>query len=232
MDLWDSDKLWLFVLFVVPGFISLKFHELVSPGARRPAADQLIDAVAYSCLNYGLLLWPIWSIESAGWRTTYPQAYLAFYAFVLLLAPSCWTALLIWLRRTQFVQRSLPHPTLKPWDYVFSQRRRQWVIVTLKDGSKIAGRYADRSFASSLPAREQLYLEETWVLDEKDSFKHARAQTAGILILAEDMVTVELFDAHPAPTPGVRHDQFPGQSREGGKGLPAGTPAVAPRTHP
>ena len=39
--------------------------------------------------------------------------------------------------------------------------------VILKDGTLIAGKYAGNSFASSAPADEQLYLEETWILNDK-----------------------------------------------------------------
>jgi hypothetical protein len=68
------------------------------------------------------------------------------------------------------------------------------MIVTLKDGSKIAGRYDTESFTSSAPAREQLYLEETWVLNDDGGFERPRAGTAGIMILSDEMVTIEFFN--------------------------------------
>jgi Family of unknown function (DUF6338) len=87
----------------------------------------------------------------------------------------------------------MPHPTEKPWDFVFIQRKPYWAIVTLKDGMKIAGRYDSASFASSAPAPEQLYLEETWVLNADGGFERPRKETAGILILSSEIVTVEFF---------------------------------------
>jgi hypothetical protein len=195
MDIGDGQKLWLVVLFVVPGFIGLKFHDLLSPqGVRRPA-DQVIDAIAYSCINYALMMVPIFAIEQAQIRQAHPMWYAAFYAFVLLFAPLGWTSVFVWLRKTQFFQGSMPHPTLKPWDFVFSQRRSFWVIVTLKDGTRIGGLYGDQSFASSLPAREQLYLEQTWVINDDGGFERARHESAGILILADEITTVELFNS-------------------------------------
>ena len=64
MDIWDANKLLLFIAFVIPGFVSLKTYELLFPGAPKESDKLLIDAVAYSSINYALLLWPIYSIET------------------------------------------------------------------------------------------------------------------------------------------------------------------------
>lgn len=141
MDIWDINKLLLFIGFVIPGFISLKVYELLFPSATKESAKQLIDAVAYSSINYALLLWPIYEIETSHIRSSHPTAYIFFYFFVLFIAPVVWACLLKRLRTTQYFQRILPHPTAKPWDYVFGQRRPYWIIVTLKDGKQIAGKY-------------------------------------------------------------------------------------------
>jgi hypothetical protein len=45
MDIWQTDKLVLFIAFVVPGFVALKTYELLIPRAPRESAQQLIDAV-------------------------------------------------------------------------------------------------------------------------------------------------------------------------------------------
>jgi len=194
MDIWDADKLLLFVGFVIPGFVSLKTYELLFPSTPKDSSKQLVDAVAYSCVNYALLFWPIYEVEAHNIRTNWPRFYLAFYAFVLFIAPISWVYLLKRLRSSRFFQQALPHPTSKPWDYVFGQRREYWIVVTLKDGTRIAGKYGSSSFASSAPSTEQLYLEETWVLNDDDGFERPRTDTAGIIILASDVNTVELFN--------------------------------------
>ncbi len=65
-------------------------------------------------------------------------------------------------------------------------------VITLKDGSIIAGRYAEKSFASSAPASEQIYLEETWVLNDNGGFERAKNNTAGVIILSDEISHVEL----------------------------------------
>lgn len=56
MDIWELNKLILFIAFVVPGFVSLKVYELLLPRAPRDAPQQVVDAVAYSSINYAPLL--------------------------------------------------------------------------------------------------------------------------------------------------------------------------------
>lgn len=193
MDIWDNNKLLLFIAFVIPGFISIKTYELLSPSASKDSDKLLIDAITYSSINYAILLLPIYSIEIHQVRNLYPTAYILFYIFVLLIAPITWACVFKKLRATEFFQKSIPHPSTKPWDFVFSQRKPYWVIVTLKDGKKIAGRYDSTSFASSAPAPEQIYLEENWILNSDGGFERPRTETAGILILSSEILTVELF---------------------------------------
>jgi hypothetical protein len=194
MDIWESSKLVLFIAFVVPGFISLKAYELLVPRGSKDSAQQIIDAVAYSSINYAILLWPIYEIERGSLRMSWPRIYVLFYVLVLFVAPVIWACLLKWVRTTRFVQETLPHPTGKSWDYVFSQRKRYWMIVTLKDGKKIGGLYGTESFASSTPEPAQLYLQEHWVVNDDGGFERQRVDTAGIIILSADILTVELFN--------------------------------------
>lgn len=194
MDIWAANKLLLFIAFVIPGFVSLKTYELLFPAATKESDKLLIDAVAYSSINYALLLWPIYEIETHSVREVYPTAYVLFYVFVLFIAPIFWAYVTKRLRSTEFFQQSIPHPTAKPWDYVFAQRKPYWVIVTLKDGKQFAGKYDAASFASSAPAPEQLYLEEAWVLNTDGGFERQRNETAGIIILSSEIITVEFFN--------------------------------------
>lgn len=194
MDIWDTNKSILFIAFVIPGFVSLKTYELLVPANMKDSDKRLIDAVAYSSVNYALLLLPIYAIETSDVRECYPKLYILFYMCVLLFAPIGWAFVLKGLRSTKFFQRSMPHPTAKPWDYVFAQRKPYWIIVTLKDGKQFAGRFDSKSFASSAPAVEQLYLEETWNLNIDGGFERPRNETAGILILSAEILTVEFFN--------------------------------------
>ena len=193
MDLWNIDKLFLFIAFVIPGFLLLKTNAVLGLDAVSDSSKQIVDAVAYSCLNYGLLLWPILMVESSSLHDSNKGMYFAFYAFVVLVAPVLLAVLWRGLRTTQLLQSIMPHPVAKPWDYVFRQRRPYWVIVTFKDGKQIAGRYDDHSFSSASPLPEQLYLQEAWLQNLDGGFERPRTNTAGILVLGSEIRTVELF---------------------------------------
>ncbi len=193
MDIWGTDKMFLFIAFVIPGFVSLKTYELLLASTPKESTKQLIDAIAYSCVNYALLFWPISVVEIHQVKTKFPNFYILFYVIVFLIAPVAWVLVFKKLRTTQCFQSIMPHPTGKPWDYVFSQRKPYWVIVTLKDGKQIAGLYDSSSFASSAPAPEQLYLEEAWVVNNDGGFERKRNDTAGIIILTPEIISIELF---------------------------------------
>ncbi len=193
MDIWDQNKLVVFIAFVVPGFISLKIYQLLCPGPVKDSSQQIVDAVSYSCINYALLLWPIIQIESyPEFKRSYPAWYAAFYVLVVLVAPFCWALVFRKLRETKFVQKSLPHPTARPWDFVFHQKLPYWIVVTLKDKTKIGGLYSWKSFTSNAPEPESIYLEQCWHLDDAGDFIAAKVDTAGILVLASEIATVEL----------------------------------------
>lgn len=193
MDIWDVDKLILFIAFVVPGFISLKTYALLQPADFKDTSQQLVDAVAYSSINYALLIAPIYAVEYLNLKQSHPFWYVIFYVIVLLIAPIVWAKAFLWLRKTEFLQKTMAHPTGKPWDFVFSQKRPYWVIATLIDGRQVAGLFHAKSFASSSPSSEQIYLQEAWVLNDDGGFERAREKSAGIIILAKEIATIELF---------------------------------------
>jgi hypothetical protein len=190
----EVDKLVLFIAFVIPGFIALKTYELKIPSENNDSSKQLFDAITYSCINYALLIYPIILVESSTLRTSSPNLYAGFYAFTLLVFPVIVSLSWIGLRASKFFQGNAPHPTARPWDYVFSQGEWYWVIATLKDDKKVAGKYASKSFTSSNPSPEQIYLEESWLLTKDGDFDRRVDSTAGIIIVSKEISTIELFN--------------------------------------
>ena len=192
MDIWNADRLFLFILFVIPGFISIKTFDLLFPGIQKESSKQIIDAVTYSSLNYALLSWPIMVIEGSDFRTHHPNFYALFYMVVLFITPIALGLLSYLVRTASYVQRFVAHPTQKPWDYVFSQRKPYWVKVVFKDRSVVGGKYAQNSFTSSAPATEQIYLEESWIINHRGGLERPKNKTAGILIVSSEIAYIEL----------------------------------------
>ena len=196
MNIWDGDRLLVFIAFVIPGFIGLKVYELQNPRVHKDSSKQVIDAITYSCINYAIWFVPILVVERSGLRNTLPYLYGAFYFCVLVVAPVIWAFLWLWIRKWERMQNIFPHPTQKPWDYIFSKRASYWVKVTLQDGTQIAGKFAENSFVSSSPAKEQIYLEETWIINDKGYLERKEEQSAGVIIVSE-IAYVELMTYYP-----------------------------------
>jgi hypothetical protein len=91
----------------------------------------------------------------------------------------------------------LPHPTGRAWDYYFGLKKECWAIVTLNNGKKLGGKYSSKSFSSSSPEPDQIYLEEHWVVNEYGGLERARVDTLGILIISKDIENIEFFVYKP-----------------------------------
>jgi len=194
MNIWEGDKLIIFIGFVIPGFIAIKTYELLNPSIVRDTSKQIIDAIAYSSIIYALLFLPIIYVEKNNVLNNYPFTYGLFYLFALFISPILIAVLWSKIRKSNYIQANAPHPTLKPWDYIFSKRKCYWIKVTLKDGTKIAGAFAENLFASSSPAEEQLYLEETWEINKDGGLESLKEQSEGVIVMASEIAYVELME--------------------------------------
>ena len=193
MDVLEKGKLFLFVLFIMPGFISMKTYRLFHPIADRDTSKILIDVISYSCINYAFLLVPIYWIEKQKYFQSDIFLYYIFYLFALVIIPTLLPIIWLYLRRRNFIRQHLPHPTDRPWDFFFSQHKRCWVLVTLKNGKKIGGYYGSDSFVSSRPEPEQIYLEKHWALDKDNDLDHELKDTLGIIILTNEIESIEFI---------------------------------------
>ncbi|HHK9582760.1 TPA: DUF6338 family protein [Citrobacter braakii] len=193
MDILEKGKLFLFVLFIMPGFISMRVYRLFHPSADSDTSKVLIDVVSYSCINFSILLIPIYLIEINNFFISHPVLYYLFYIFVLIIAPVLLPIILLKIRSCEKVKRVLPHPIGRSWDYFFSTRQCCWVLVTLKNGKKYGGYYGSQSFASNSPEPEQIYLEKHWALDDDGDFDHELTDTLGIIILTNEIESVEFI---------------------------------------
>lgn len=194
MDIWQADKMVLFLVLFIPGFISIKVYDLLIPSARRDFSKSLIEVIGYSSLNFAALSWLIILIHSGDFYAHHKACYFTLLFFVMFIAPALWPVLFLKLSSWRPIAKHVIHPIDKPWDYVFAKKEVFWVIVHLKDGRRIGGRFDTDSFASSYPAEEQIYLEEVWKLDEGGRFVEPIERSRGILILGKEILSVEFFE--------------------------------------
>lgn len=82
--------------------------------------------------------------------------------------------------------------TPKAWDYLFSDGCCYWIKITLNNGLIISGKYSTKSFASSYPHDEDIYLEDIWIHNEGENY--SEHQQRGALIERKNIVLMEI---HP-----------------------------------
>jgi hypothetical protein len=193
MDIWNVDKLTLFLIFFLPGFVSLRIYDLLIPSPRRDFSKSVFEVVGYSVLNFAALSWLIYLIHQNNFSAAHGFWYLFFLFLILVGVPVLWPFLILKAFSLPFLAKYVLHPVSKPWDYVFGRKESYWVIVHLKDGKRIGGRFDTNSFASSDPAKEQIYLEELWKLDDDGAFVEPVDRSGGIILLEDSMLAVEFF---------------------------------------
>jgi hypothetical protein len=193
MDIWNVDKLALFLLFFLPGFISMKVYDLIVSGESRDFSRSMLDAVCYSTLNFAALSGLITIILTGDFYHKHFFLYWLSVFVIMVVVPAFWPAAFLKLTTWHPVGKYFVHPIRKPWDYVFRKRTRFWIIVHLKNGQKIGGFFGPESFASSNPADEQIYLEEVWALDEEGRFEHQIERSRGIIVMKDEIRAVEFF---------------------------------------
>lgn len=193
MDIWQIDRLALFLVFSIPGFVSMKVYDLLIPGERRDFSKSLLEVIGYSALNLALLSWLIILIHSKGFYDRHQPLYFGSLFLILFVFPVLWPFAYRKVSSWNAFAKRFIHPIPKPWDYVFGKRQSFWVIVHLKDKRRIGGKFDTDSFASSYPADEQIYLEEVWELGEKGNFIKPIPRSRGIIILGDEIVGIEFF---------------------------------------
>lgn len=192
-----SDQLALFLVFVVPGFVAMKTHDLLIPAERRDWGSSLVEVISYSMLNLALLFWAVYLLHREGFQAEHPAAYFLGMFGVLFVAPAVWAILARGLRSLRIVQRFVVDPRPTAWDFFFDQRRRGWVLFHLKTGQKLGGLFAEGSTAAAYPYLPDIYVEEVWRIDEQGRFFERIEQTGGALVKRDDCSHIEFFTLEP-----------------------------------
>jgi hypothetical protein len=188
------ENVQLFLMMVVPGFVTLKVYELFVPAGERSASAALLEAITYGMVNLALMSWAVLFMLQYDMRVRHPIWYVVASSGILVVTP----ALLGWgmfrLRVSRFASRWLQHPMPSAWDYFFSSRRPCWVIFHLKNGKKVGGIYGPGSYATSYPNEAEAYVEQAWRVDNFGRFSSKVDRSLGIIIRQGECEAIEFFD--------------------------------------
>ena len=170
----------------MPGFIFIKSSTLVIASEVHDFSKKWYDAIAYGVIFSGLTYIAYLILNP------YVHVYI-FLILGMIIFPFLSPFLIRQLRNMSFFRRYMLKPEVSAWDYVFSLPQSYWVILHLKDGRNIGGVYSTKSFTSSFPYKQDIYLEEIWGLDENEKFTDKIERSAGLWIVAEEISSIEFF---------------------------------------
>jgi hypothetical protein len=83
-------------------------------------------------------------------------------------------------------------PAPRAWDDLFSGRPSAYLRVRTVDGTWLAGRFADRSYAGGFPHDKDLLLEEAWQIDPADGVLGEEGLGYPVYISAEQIGWLEI----------------------------------------
>jgi hypothetical protein len=187
LDFLTENTVQLIILFVAPGFISLKIWGLIHPSQKVLISESLIEAIIFSSFNYIATIWLYYVLNESGFLWLY-------FLCVLVLFPLLWPILLKGILNIKFLKRKTISLIPKSWDYFFGKRKECFMLIHLKNKRIIGGLYGADSFASSYPEKEDVYLQEIWKIDENGGFIEKIPDSKGLLVNHDAIEYIELFN--------------------------------------
>lgn len=189
----ENSNLFSMIVFLIPGLISLKMYDFNIPNVRRDFSKSIFEVIAYSGMNF-IFFYPLLSlISTPNFQNTHKYIFLFLMYFIFLIMPLMWPVIYLKILSLRVFSNHLPNPYDNPWDYVFAKDfGRIFVIVNFKNGERVGGIFGRNSFASSSLAKEQIYLEQQWILDD-EGFVKPNERSKGIIIFRDEISSVELL---------------------------------------
>lgn len=194
--LFEPQVLLPFLTFVIPGFIVWVVLQSRLPRGAQQFNDALLEILTYGLVN--AILWTLLGrapITWTAWPTTWGNGlWLAATAFVSpLLIAVLYEQLLRLLARFDIILPLEP----RAWERLFLAvlpKKSCAMIVTLKDGTKVAGAYINDGYSGLYPYQSDLFLSEVWKLDNEGRFEARIGGTSGVYVDKSDILLVELFE--------------------------------------
>ena len=190
----DLESWTLYMVFVVPGLISMHVYRLLFAARDVDWKGGLLQALYYSSLNMVVCLPLLIPIHQLGFMERHPYLYTSGLMFVLLVLPVAWPFLYRYLIAWQWLASKvqLPYPTA--WDYFFDRRVPVFVLVQLKNGSRLGGYYGYQSYATSYPTEGDIFLETVYNVDENGKFREPIEGSGGAIIRKDQYELIEVFN--------------------------------------
>lgn len=170
MKLEGFSDLYFVVSVLVPGFIySGVIATFVPLRAHKEKEVALLRYLTATAFNYAICSPLIYLLVYQSVFRERPAGQALCWFFIIFIAPvilalvRAWIVQqdgLGWFYRWIGLRAISPIPT--GWDWIFSTTEPCYVLITLTDGTEIAGYFGRRSMASSDPERKDIYIERAY----------------------------------------------------------------------
>lgn len=197
-------NVYLVIGFLVPGMIATFVRSQFITGRTPTHSEALLSYLALSIIYYALTLPFVdyaLSFQTAGYEKTFCWFTLVFVGPALLGLILGLNVQREWLRRAlRRLHLNPVHAMPTAWDWRFGSMQQNWMLVTLKDGTRFAGYCGQGSFMSSDPKERDLYMQHVFNIDDETKWLPTKKS---VLITAGEIRTVEFW---PIESGEPKHD--------------------------
>ena len=170
MKLENFSNLYFVVSVLVPGFIYGAVVENFIPLRRNKEKEvALLRYLTATAFNYALCSPLIYLLIFGQIFPTSPIGQVLCWFIIIFVAPVILAVARAWIMQKEglkWLYRFLGLRPISPiptgWDWIFSRTEPCFVLITLTDGTEIAGYFGERSMASSEPERKDIYIEKVY----------------------------------------------------------------------
>lgn len=222
-----GSALLILVVFVLPGFVAVLLKERIYEVRGEEATfDRLLTTVYYSLLVYIPVALTVGLLSAVGalhrhdldefFHGRSPVWLTGLLALIVLLVLPAASSLIAWAwvnsdARLAWQRRLDINPVHRvptSWDFAFDSEQDLLLVVTLKDGSRVAGYYGRRSHSGYGTKTRDLFLEERWDFgDDGASLSGAAPLSIGVWISADEIVAVEHYALNDEQKQQLEHRQ-------------------------
>ena len=184
---------FIFLVFFVPGAIILYVRSQLTTGRLPPPSERFLSYLILSTIYLALTLPFIDYQPDLGLANLGSRSWIIWLFMVPIVV-----GLVLALTGSHFrdflmkIGLKPVHPIPSAWDWKFSNVSEQWVLVTLSDGSQVAGLLGVESFVSDDPAERDIYIDQVYTFDP-NSGKWTEAGRKSILVAGGQVKTVEFW---------------------------------------
>lgn len=190
----DLDAIRLFLLFVLPGLISMHVYRLIMPASSINWSTAILEGLFYSSINFAILFPLIVFIHHNQFLANHPIWYGIIGMGILFVGPIIWPLVYRKIIRSKKLMKGLQLPYPTAWDYFFDFRIPVFVLVHLKNGKMIGGYFGANSYATAFPKDGDIYIETVYKVNDDGIFDTSIELSRGLLIRKEEYTHIELFD--------------------------------------